>query len=178
MVKRRLLALSFFSLFACFLAACGDTTANSGSIVTPGTTPTPAPAQKHFKITDTVKVGDTWQLNINSVKSSPGQDFSTPKSGNVFLLIDVTLKNLSSQEQNVSSLLMFHLKDDTGQTYTEAITGFTTSPNGKLEAGGLLRGTIAYEVPAAQKAFTLAFEASLIDSGQTIFDITTPAREP
>lgn len=176
-MKLRLLALSFFSLLACFLAACGDTTANSGSIVTPGTTPTTAPT-KHFKVGDTVKVGSVWQMKINSVKTSQGQDFSTPKAGNVFLLIDVSLTNISSQEQNISSALNFTLRDSTGQTITETVTSFTTPPDGKVAAGSPIRGTLAFEVPTSQKTFTLAFEASLIDSGQTIFDITAPAREP
>lgn len=152
------------------LSACGDATNNAAQTVS-GSSPTPAPAQ-HFKVSDTVKVGSVWQININSVKSSPGQDFSTPAAGNTFLLIDVTLKNLSSQEQNVSSLLMFGLKDDTGQTYTETITSFTTSPNGKVEAGGLLRGTIAYEVPATAHKFLFSFQADIVSSGQAIWDLS------
>lgn len=173
MVKHGFLVLCGTSLLVCFLAACGgDTTANTGAIVTPGTTPTPAPAQKHFKVGDTVKVGNVWQIKINNVKSSQGQDFSVPQPGHVFLLIDVSLTNISTSEQNVSSALNFTLRDDTGQTITETVTAFTTPPDGKVSAGSPLRGVLAYEVPTTDKKFTLAFEASLIDSGQVIFDIS------
>lgn len=157
-------------VLALALLACGESNNAAQTVSGASSSPTTPPAQ-HFKVTDTVKVGNTWQININSVKSSPGQDFSTPAAGNTFLLIDVTLKNLSSQEQNVSSLLMFHLKDDTGQQYTEAITSFTTSPNGKLEAGGLLRGTLAYEVPSSMHKFLLSFQADIVAAGQAIWDL-------
>ena len=160
-------------IFILALLACGESTNNAAQTVSgAGASPTTAPTSQHFKVSDTVKVGSTWQININSVKTSQGQDFSTPKSGNVFLLVDVTLKNLSGQEQNVSSLLMFGLKDETGMQYTESITGFTTSPNGKVEAGGLLRGTVAYEVPATAHKFTFSFQADIILSGQAIWDIS------
>lgn len=172
MVKRDFLVLCGTSLLVCFLAACGGSdNGNTGAIVTPGTTPTTAPA-KHFKVGDTVKVGNVWQIKINNVKSSQGQDFSTPKAGNVFLLIDISLMNISDQEQNVSSALNFTLRDDTGQTITETVTAFTTPPDGKVSAGSPLRGVLAYEVPTRDKSFTLAFEADLLSSGQVVFDLS------
>jgi hypothetical protein len=50
------------------------------------------------------------------------------------------LKNASKDEQNVSSLLSFEIKDGTGQKYTETILSYLTPPDGKIEVGGLLKG--------------------------------------
>lgn len=126
---------------------------------------------QHFKVGQVVKVGDTWNVTVNSAKTSKGQDFSTPKSGTIYLLIDVSLKNISASEQNVSSILMFTLRDSTGQEYTESITTFTKPPDGKVESGAPLRGTLAYEVPTGQHQFTFAFQSNIVSSGQTVWDV-------
>src|SRR5215472_13200980 len=55
-----------------------------------------------------VVVSDTWTVTVNSVKKSSGSEFTTPKSGNTFIVVDVTLKNTSSSNQDVSSLGMFN----------------------------------------------------------------------
>lgn len=126
----------------------------------------------HFVVGQTVKAGDTWGVTVDKVSTSQGAAYDTPKSGNQFVLIDVTLKNVSSTEQHVSSALMFTLSDATGQQYTETfVTNANTTPDGKVEAGSLLRGTLAYEVPKAQHNFTFAFDADLLSQGQTIWDI-------
>jgi hypothetical protein len=108
-----------------------------------------------------------------SVKTSTGSTFVNPqKSGDVFLVFLIKVKNISSREQAVSSLLSFTLQDANGQKYTETIypdAGATL--DGKVEPGSLLQGSITYEVPASMKAFTLAFEASIIAQGQVIWNI-------
>jgi hypothetical protein len=65
-------------------------------------------------------------------------------------VIGITFKNISSQEQDLSSLLQLSLHDATGQTYDETVVTFSSgSPDGKVEAGSLLRGEVDYEVPKA-----------------------------
>lgn len=94
--------------------------------------PTAKPTQPSGNtIGKAVQVGNTWVVTINSVKTSPGSEFTKPKSGNTFVVVDVTIKNISSSNQPVSSFLMFNLRDATGQQYTEAITDFAkASPDG------------------------------------------------
>lgn len=108
---------------------------------------------------------------MNSVKTSNGDDVSTPKSGNTFLIVDVSIKNVSSKEQDLSSLLQFTLKDSSGQKYDETFISGATAPDGKLAAGDVVKGQIPYEVPTAQHSFTLAFEADITSSGQTVWDL-------
>jgi len=134
-------------------------------------TPTSNPSGQHFKVGQVVTVGNTWQVTVNSAKTSEGEQFITPTADHHYLILDVTLKNISSQEQNVSSALNFTLQDSTGQKYTETILPSKTPPDGKVEAGSLLRGQLSYEVPTSQKTFTFSFQANIISGGQTIWDI-------
>lgn len=148
----------------------GTTASTSGSSTTSSTNTQPA---QHFKVGDTVKVGDTWQAVVNSVKTDDGGQFSTLKSGDTYLVIDVSLTNLSSTEQNVSSVLFFTLQDSTGQKYDETVdTNASATLDGKVEAGQPLRGSLAYEVPSSIHSFTLNFSPNIVGSGQTIWDLS------
>lgn len=151
------------------ILACGEA-ANNGSLTT-GATGANTPTTQHFKTGDQVKVGDTFVVTVNSVKASTGSAYDKPTSGNTFLIVDLTLKNVSKGEQNVSSALSFAFKDSSGQTYDETFVTNAKPPDGKIEAGGLLRGQLAYEVPKTQHDFTLAFQADIVSGGQTIWDL-------
>jgi Domain of unknown function (DUF4352) len=123
-------------------------------------------------VSEPVTVGNIWKITINSVKPISGTDFIKPKSGNTFLLVDVSMTNISSKEQEASSAMMWHLRDSTGQEYTETVMGDNKPPDGKVEAGAPLCGTLAYEVPLTVKQFTMGFEADIVAGGQTVWDLT------
>lgn len=160
----------FFSL-AAVVMACGSTTDNVGTSTTGSSSASTSSAQ-HFKVGDQVKVGSTWVVTVNSAKTHGPTDMDQPKSGDTYLVLDVTFKNVTSSEQNLSTLLQLSLKDSTGQKYDETITTFASqSPDGKVAAGDLARGQVVYEVPSAQKSFTLAFESDIVSSGQVLWDI-------
>lgn len=158
-------------LAAVVFLACGSSSANTGTTTNGGSSSASSSGAKHFKVGDQVKVGDTYVVTVNSVTTSNGDDFMKPKSGNTFLIVDVSIKNVSSKEQNLSSLLQFTLKDSSGQKYDETFVTGATAPDGKLAAGDVVKGQIPYEVSASQHSFTLAFEADIISSGQTIWDL-------
>lgn len=147
--------------------------AKVGNTSTSSSTNTPS-GSRHVKVGDQLKGGDTCSITVTSVKTSGGDEAFQPKAGNTFLIVDVTVKNVSSQEQNLStllqasckplaSLLQFALKDATGQKYSETFTTNATPPDGQ----------IAFEVPKSQRAFTftLALEADLLSGGQTSWDL-------
>nr|BBH94645.1 hypothetical protein KTA_28440 [Thermogemmatispora argillosa] len=186
-MKRILSVVVGVGLILMALLACGESaggsSSNTGTAVTPasstsagkstGATATSAPANQHFKVGQAVKVGDTWLVTVLGTKTSDGDEFSHPKAGHTYLLIDVSLKNLSNSEQEVSSLMNFTLRDSSGQQMDVAIVSSAPkSPDGKVEAGEQIRGTLAYEVPRSEHQYTLAFVSDLLDSGQTIWDIT------
>ena len=132
---------------------------------------TTAPTGQHFKVGQVVKVNDTWQVTVNSVKTSNGEQFLTPSAGNVYFIVDVTVKNLSGQQQTISSAINFSLQDATGQKYTETILTGETPPDGTVGANSLLRGQLTYEVPTSQTSFTFNFEPDIVSGSQTVWDL-------
>lgn len=170
---RVLLTMVIVALATALIVACGGgAEANTGTSTSGNTSGQSTTGSQHFKVGDHVKVGDTYIVTINSVKTNGGTDIDQPKSGDTYLVIDLTVKNASSQEQNLSTLLQLTLKDASGQKYDETVTTFTTPPDGKIEAGDQSRGQVAYEVPKTQHHFTLAFEADITSSGETVWDLS------
>lgn len=164
--------LSLLGVLALVIMACGGSSANAGTTVaTSGSNTSSSNSSKHFKVGDQVKVGNTFIVTINSFKTSKGDEFDKPKSGNVFVVVDLTIKNVSNEEQDISTLLQCTLKDSTGQKYDETFLSNATDPGGKLAAGDVVKGQIPYEVSASQHDFTFAFEADIVSGGQTIWDL-------
>lgn len=125
-----------------------------------------------FKVGDVVTVGTDWQVTVNSVKTSAGGNFDALKTGDTFLEISVTMKNISAQEQEASSLIFWSLKDSVGQHYDEAVvTDAPSTPDGKVAARDKLTGTLSYQVPLTQKQFELSFAPDPVSSGQTIWKL-------
>lgn len=185
-----------FVLFACIavlaLVACGGE-ANTGATVvvstpaatsaTAGTTPIPTEAPtsetptvtlpRHFTIGQTINVGNTWLVSVLSAKTSTGSAYNRPlHTGNMFLIITISMKNLSDQEQIVSSLGMFNVSDQDGQKYQIGLYADAgTVLDGKVEAGSPIKGVLVYEIPKSVHVLALAFVPNMFESGQTIWDI-------
>jgi hypothetical protein len=139
---------------------------------TPTSVKTTPSTNQHFKAGDTVTVANTWQVVVSAPKTSAGQKYLEPKAGNTFLLIDVTLTNISNQEQQLYGNINWSLKGTDGQKYDNTYFTDTNPPDGKIEAAGPAKGTLAYEVPTTVKEFRLSFEADAFRSGQTIWDLS------
>jgi len=173
--SHRYTVVSLFSLmFLGLFLACGASASNTGTLTGTGTgTAKPVITTKHFKVGDKVTVGNLFEVTINSFATNPGTDFSKPAAGNQFVVVDVTFKNISTKEQNLSSILQYTLKDSTGQKYnTTFLDGLGATPEGTLAVGDLVKGQLAYEVPATQKQFTFTFEADPFSGGLTTWDLS------
>lgn len=135
--------------------------------------PTKSALQK-YAIGETVNVDDL-QIVINEVKEIPGTQYFEPEEGKRFILVDLTLDNLGSDDFIVSSLLFFALKDDTGQEYSISISGLTASegksPDGTIIPGDKLRGQLVYEIPIEASGLVLIFEPNLLGSSSVRFDL-------
>jgi hypothetical protein len=123
-----------------------------------GSTPVPAPASN--TIGKPVVVNADWTVTLQKVSTSTGSDVDKPKAGNILLVVNVTMHNTSGSTQNASTAIQWSLKDSTGQTYTQDIF-FGNGPDGTVAAGGLIRGSIAYEVPKSVHSFILQFVAGI-----------------
>ena len=123
----------------------------------PASQPTIAPTQTIFNVGETDN-NTVWSMTLNSVKTSPGDQVDTPDAGMIYVVSDVTIGNLLSYSQDVSSRLSFQLQDSTGQAYDQDINYFRTSPDGPIQPASKLRGQLVYAVPKTMHDFTLQFQ--------------------
>ncbi|HKV59277.1 MAG TPA: DUF4352 domain-containing protein [Ktedonobacteraceae bacterium] len=159
--------------------ATGTTPSTSGNTPitgdTPvsGTTPTSVAPVGNAKVGQVVQAGPNYAVTVNSVKTSTGDDISQPKTGNIYIVLDVTVKNTSTSPQDVSSFINFELQDTTGQKYDTAFTDIGTPPDQTgLQPGKLIRGQLVYEVPSSLHQFTFSYLDFLANGTLATWDIT------
>lgn len=126
-------------------------------------------AQTTYKVGDVIKIGDL-SLTINSVATPKGNQFSKPRAGQHFVVVDLTIANLGTKEATISALLQMALKDASGQKYDVDLMATTAAkgalPDGKLAAGEKLRGQVGYQVPSAAKGLVFVFDADVFGAGK------------
>ena len=139
------------------------------------TAPTSAATQQtaaHHQLGDSITTAN-WQVTITSARAYAGNpyQFDTPRSGDTFLVVKGTFKNLTDQSQPLSTLLFFTLQDTQGNTYLEAVLNSVRSPDSPVLADRSAQGEWGYEVPASIHTFVLIFSD---DPGHTtsVWDIT------
>jgi len=143
--------------------------------VTPATTqgPKQSPTDQHFHTGDVVTTGPTWQVVVKSVKTDDGGPYSALKPGDTYMVVEISLTNISNNAQVISSILNFMLEDGkAGQKYEESIdTNAGATLDGNVEPGSQLHGVIAYEVPSSVTSFALHFSQSTPDASTYIWDL-------
>ena len=126
-------------------------------------------AQTMFAIGDVIEIGDL-TLTVNEVTNPPGDSFNKPDEGNIFVVVDMTIKNQGSEAASVSSMLQMSLKDDTGQVYdldlmASAASGGTT-PDGEIAPGETIRGQVGFQVPEDATGLVFVFDADVWGFGK------------
>jgi hypothetical protein len=106
---------------------------------------------------------DGLKITLNEIRHEQGTIFK-PDPGNEYLVLNITIENTDAEPENVSSMLSFTVKDDTGQRYSESFTAdVAKGPTGAIAPGDKVRGDTAYEVPLESKGlywiFTPAFSS-------------------
>ncbi len=126
------------------------------------------------KIDKTVKVGDV-EYTVSAIKFNKGGDLFEAEEGNTYLMIDMNVKNNTDEEQPLSSIMMFELKDGSGKTYDISLIGSATLDEEKIEmidgsvaAKAERRGGIVYEIPESTTGLTLTINDVLGSKSETI----------
>ena len=158
----------FGCIGASLLASHGATATNTGSskvgTTDSGTTPTAQPTQaSNYKVGDVVRVGNSWDITVLSAKSDNGNDTFQPKSGMRYLVLSLAMKNLTSENHTISSIIQFTLRSDDGTKYDTSLYApdGTTQIDGDVNGGQPAKGVIVYEVPKTVSSFQLTFENTL-----------------
>lgn len=100
----------------------------------------------------TLAVGDTWtdgsfNVTLNGARKVSKDGLGTAADNDFYLVLDVSIENLTDEEQTFSSLLNFDLTGSDGYSYDVAIFVETKgSMDGSARPGKALRGEIAFDV--------------------------------
>jgi len=119
-------------------------------------------AKKDFAKGDTAKF-DIFEVKVNSVKRDyqPEQDYYTPADGNEFVLVNVDVKNTSSESESFYSYDLGMNVDGVSKSayFLDVSPAFE---GGKLSAGASASGNLVYEVGKGSK-LKLQYEKTIYD---------------
>ncbi|EST89369.1 hypothetical protein T233_01504 [Vagococcus lutrae LBD1] len=98
-----------------------------------------------FKVGDTVDVNG-YEITVNNVDYSDGQEYNEPSEGKKFVIINVTITNNSDERESYNPLDFSLVADgnaqSTGFTYLE---GIDTLESGDLDTGASVTGNLIQE---------------------------------
>jgi hypothetical protein len=159
-------------LIALVLVACGGaTTSNvSSPTATPTTPPTPTPTPKiNHSVGQVITVYDEWEVTVVSAKVDHPPvvvNGSLEKSQKPYVIVSVKLKNISSTEQSLFSIMApnWILKDLNGNMYKPGFDFSSHDLDGKFQPGVTIQGSLAYEAPESVHQYQLLFITGLVMS--------------
>ncbi|AFS79203.1 membrane protein [Gottschalkia acidurici 9a] len=131
-----------------------------------------SPKTEVFNIGDTIKMGDL-QFTVHETRTSKGGDFIKAPEGIKYVYINTTVENTGSEEEAISSVMMFKLVDLEGTSHNIAIVEDAKGQvDGSLGAGRKVKGELVYKVPEDQNEFELEINPSLTGKGIGVVKIT------
>ena len=111
------------------------------------------------------------KFTATEIAQSTGNTIFSPEEGKVFIGINFTIENTSSEEQALSSILLFDAYcDDVKLEYSiSAASAFGGTLDGTLSAGKKMVGYYAVEVPTNWNTIELDVKANLLSSKSAKF---------
>lgn len=138
---------------------------------------TDEPKEETFKQGETA-VFENLKITVNSIETSKGSEYNTPKDGNVFVGIKITVENISDEEENISSMLLFDAYADDVKTDLSISAGMEFDEgtlDGALSPGKKLIGYYGLEVPSNTAKIDLEVKSSWLSDSKATFELTVPA---
>jgi hypothetical protein len=125
--------------------------------------------QQTYNIGDVIAMGTT-NVTVNEVLYPAGDEFNKPNAGFKFLVVDLTIENLSTTAISVSSLLQMSVKDSSSQKYDvdlmASVASGGSSPEGEIAPGEKLRGQVGFQVPENATGLVFVFDADVWGTGK------------
>lgn len=110
-------------------------------------------SKKTFGLHDTVKQNDGQEIKVNDVRFTDSTQYTTPKPGNQFIIVNVTLTNNGKKSISYNPY-DFKLDDNGNQTHFDAYAGTDDNGNavvsddlnsGALRPGASVTGSLVGE---------------------------------
>lgn len=120
-----------------------------------------------FKTGETVET-KLLKASITGIEKPSGNSFNKPADGKEFVLLHLTIENVSTEELNISSILSFSAYVD-DESINESLSAQIAKEgentvNGTIAADKKLRGTLGYEVPNNWRQIEIHFKPDLASS--------------
>jgi hypothetical protein len=110
--------------------------------------------------------------------------YTTPESGNEFLVVRLAIKNTTDGEfASFLSLLQPRVTDPAGDTYEQTTAGQTDTPltGGQVAPGEVARGDVVFEVPRDATGLSLELDVGaldVVDLDRVVVDLSSSAGSP
>lgn len=119
-----------------------------------------AEAPEFFKLGETVET-KVMKVTLTNMETSEGEEFLEPDEGNEFVLLDLTIENISDKDIVISSILGFNAYVD-DSAMNEDYTALTSAKKETMDAtvapGKKMSGTLGYQVPKDWKEIEIHYE--------------------
>ena len=171
---KKIICLVLCFLMLCALCACTIETPPTKETNPNQTTQPTEKKEETFGLNQTA-VFKTLKFTATELKESEGEGFFTPEAGKVFIGVKFTIENVSNEEQNVSTLLLFDAYvDDIKCSYSfNASCAFTDGTlDGAIAPGKKLIGWYAVEVPSNWASLELNVQSNWLSNNSAKFVFT------
>ena len=119
-----------------------------------------------YTIGDTVTVDGT-EITLEAVTEYPGSKFNQPTEGNIFIISEFTIKNITDKDIIISSKMHFEAMADGSPVKQVFIRSKEVDGKGQLDGtiapGKKMKGVVIYEVPMNYSEFIIKFKPTISD---------------
>ena len=150
-----------------------DTTENTSNSAEELPTATDVPTQKTYGLNETATI-DAFAFTATELTESNGTQFIKPDEGKIFVGIKFTIENISTQNESLSSILLFepYCDDIKAEQSIMASSIFGDSLNGDLSPGKKMIGYYAIEVPTNWSTIELEVKGDWMSNNSATFSFT------
>lgn len=170
---KKLLALILVAVMCMSFAACMETDepVKDDSPANASTESVSEDAKEETYGLNETAVFKNLKFTATAIEESEGIDYFEAESGKIYVGVKFTVENISEEEQNVSSLLLFEgYVDDVKCDYSlGAAMAFEGSLDGAIAPGKKLVGYYALELPEDWKKLELDVQANWLSSKSARF---------
>lgn len=134
------------------------------------------PSQETYKVGDKVQMSDII-LTVNKVETAQGGQYTKPSEGNQWIDVNMTLENIGSSQQYITTMGQMFVIDGDNNQYQVAVTGKRLENAGSLGMDGALIAKakktdwVGFEVPKTAKGLKLQYNASFYSNKKILVDL-------
>lgn len=170
MKKILAVVLVVISIVSCLSACTLDTDTPTKEVGNTTTKTEKVSKDETYSLNETA-VFDNLKIVATEIKKSKGDSLWTPEAGNVFVGVKFTIKNISDEEQTISSLLLFdaYADDEKCDYSVSAACAFGDYIDGTIAPGKKTTGWYAIEVPKNWKTLEMHVKANWLSGNSAKF---------